>query len=428
MPKFVKVGYHRLVLVQCPHCFAGPIAVEPDEFEFLCPVCTFRVRRLRQLPPRVRSRTSPAHLPFDRIGPFQILDALEYTPLGVRYKGFRVGESPEERQYLSIFVLSGLVSTDESLRARLDERCRLARRLSDTGFVRVVESGAENEMWYVATLSSSGSGLDDYLMNPAVTNEARLALVTTLVRSVTHAHQLGLVFGLMTPLSLFVEPNGLPKIHDFGLTHELLSDRRAAETLPVGAFTAAMAYLAPELRDFQQPPTSASDVYSLGVLLATVFCGRPISGMLRSLSQLQPAAPTALDPIVRRATAPEPDQRYAHAETLLSDLMQLDLDAPSQRIETRRSRAPQPEPSPALEIERERPLRPRPPIDWRIAVTLIALGALAFLLYRWITDRATPQTHIAPTADTNERRDVSEPNPDERTPTEDATTPTSTGL
>jgi serine/threonine-protein kinase len=117
--------------------------------------------------------------------------------------------------------------------------------------------------------------------------------------------------GALNPAAIWVNKAGRVKVADLGLARTLpmLARRGAPDGAPDHA------YLAPELQG-GQPPSPASDVFSLGIILYEVLTGRLPSAPLKPPSQLVADAPPGLDGVLMKALAREPGARYQSSTEL----------------------------------------------------------------------------------------------------------------
>ena len=143
------------------------------------------------------------------------------------------------------------------------------------------------------------------------------------------AHQAGLVHRDVKPANVLItgdEGSGHVYLSDFGLTREVSADTRVTES---GEWLGTVNYMAPEQFEGARVD-SRTDVYALGCLLYATLCGRPpfagrtvAATMLAHLNEAPPnpsataGVPASFDPVVARALAKRPADRYASAGELV---------------------------------------------------------------------------------------------------------------
>ena len=133
-------------------------------------------------------------------------------------------------------------------------------------------------------------------------------VVLGIAPAVAHLHGLGLLHADLKPGNVLRGPHG-PVLMDLGSVRRL-DDR----TSPVWG---TEGFLAPEIAPGGAGPSVASDVYGLGRTL-DVLLGRPVRPQLAPRGAW--SAPTVLDPVIARATAPDPGERHRDVGALAEDL------------------------------------------------------------------------------------------------------------
>ncbi|HEY0370106.1 MAG TPA: protein kinase [Chthoniobacterales bacterium] len=185
-----------------------------------------------------------------------------------------------------------------------------------------------------------GERLDAYCSSHQLTIRERLEMFQKICAAVAYAHQHLVIHRDLKPANIRVTPEGEPKLLDFGIA-KLIDD---ANTGPTGETMTLAGVMTPEYASPEQvrgePMTTASDVYSLGVILYETLTGekpyrltsRRPDDISRTITEHTPARPSTLtaanrkslrgdlDNIVLMAMRKEPARRYASVGALALDI------------------------------------------------------------------------------------------------------------
>jgi serine/threonine-protein kinase len=216
-------------------------------------------------------------------------------------------------------------------------------RLAHPNIARLIDAGVtERGQPYLVLEYVDGEQIDHWCSTRALGTRERVRLFREVLAAVAHAHRKLILHRDLKPSNILVTSDGHVKLLDFGIAK--LLDEGATETTaltqPAGrALTPD--YASPE-QILRQPLSVASDVYSLGVVLYELLCGRrPYELKHDSLGCLEDAIVTAdasppsnaagapaqrralagdIDTIVLKALKKAPADRYATVNELLDDL------------------------------------------------------------------------------------------------------------
>jgi tetratricopeptide (TPR) repeat protein len=221
---------------------------------------------------------------------------------------------------------------------------RLLARLAHPHVARLIDAGVtEAGRPYLILEYVEGERIDAYCSGRSLAIEGRIRLLLDVLSALAHAHSNLVIHRDIKPSNILVTKRGEAKLLDFGIAKLLSADTGAdSESPPTRiedtAFTPE--YAAPE-QILGEPPSTATDVYQVGVLMFTLLAGRlPIApdGATRAQRiksaldseppRLSDVAPTALrkslrgdlDAIVSKALRKLPQERYATAAALSDDL------------------------------------------------------------------------------------------------------------
>ena len=269
--------------------------------------------------------------PGDRIGPWKVLSKLGSGGMGSVWLAERADAGFSQKVALKTIKL-GMDST--LVLAQFRRERNLLARLQHPNIAGLIDGGVDDRgrPWF-ALDHVSGVDLRDWLnAQPALAD--RLHLFEKICRAVSHAHQQLVIHRDIKPANVMVQPDGEPKLLDFGIA-KLLVENDLDETVTLHRF-ASRSYAAPEqLRG--EAVSTATDVYSLGALLFEMLTGvryatahqddaapTPPSRIVQEAPD-NSVVPTArlrgdLDAIVTRALADEPARRYATVLSLAEDV------------------------------------------------------------------------------------------------------------
>nr|MDQ3300149.1 serine/threonine protein kinase [Myxococcota bacterium] len=280
--------------------------------------------------------TANAALERDRVGPYQILRAIGAGGSA------RIDLACIERAYgfqRHVVIKRPLehLRGDARAAASLQREARLGGRLRHPNLVSILDAGVHDGYDYLVLEYVHGGSLRE-LMQAESGGRVRdlpiavaLGIVADVARGLHDAHELadehgaplGLVHRDVSPGNVLIGLDGAVKLADFGIAKET----RVA-TLS-GSMHGTVTYMAPEQCRGHAFDRRA-DVFSLGVILYELVTGtrlfwadndvaslhRVLSGTVPRPRKVRPTVTAALEDIVMRAVAPEPERRWGTARAL----------------------------------------------------------------------------------------------------------------
>ncbi|HEX4952674.1 MAG TPA: serine/threonine-protein kinase [Thermoanaerobaculia bacterium] len=276
-----------------------------------------------------------------RFGPYSVERQLGEGGMSTVYLAERADE--EYRQQVAIKVFA--YGTE---RADLRERFRAERQilasLDHPNIARLLDGGTtEDGLPYLVMEYVDGVPISRFCDERRLSVGERIDLFRQVCAAVQYAHQNLVVHRDIKPSNILVTADGVPHLLDFGIAKLLGGSalpRAAAETT-TGQRLMTPPYASPEQVE-GRPVTTASDVYSLGVLLYVLLTGRlpyrfdgeRVGAIEQAVVEQQPERPSSaigprklarqvagdLDNIVLMALRKEPGRRYASVGLLSEDL------------------------------------------------------------------------------------------------------------
>lgn len=296
-----------------------------------------------------------------RIGPYRLERELGRGGMSTVYLAVRA-DREFERQVAVKLVRRGMDS-DEILARFLDERQILAR-LDHPNIARLFDGGTtDDNLPYFVLEHVEGLPIDVHCDRRRLPVPERLRLFRQVCEAVHTAHKNLVIHRDLKPSNVLVTAEGVPKLLDFGIAKLLDPElsARTSETTVHALRLLTPGYASPEQVQ-GRPVTTASDVYSLGVLLYELLTGRrpyrgarePDADLARAICEEEPEPPSQavlakdgegkagaealarlrdgspellarrlrgdLDNILGKALRKEPERRYGSVEQLSEDV------------------------------------------------------------------------------------------------------------
>ncbi|GCE19078.1 serine/threonine protein kinase [Dictyobacter kobayashii] len=225
---------------------------------------------------------------------------------------------------------------------RFEREAQIVAQLEHPNILTVYEYGRYNGMVYFAMPYLSLGSLRNYLQQQQqLSPRDALNLLTPILRALQYAHDRGLIHRDIKPDNLLFKADQSLVLSDFGLV-KVLTDEGEGERDALSGFAThtnsimgTPQYMSPE--QIQGKAVPASDIYSIGVVLYELLTGhvpfiadtaiRVLTMHLyeqpRSLCELNPQLPEALEAVVLRALAKDAEQRYQRPIDFLYALMRV---------------------------------------------------------------------------------------------------------
>jgi len=252
-----------------------------------------------------------------QLGPWRVVRELGSGGMGTVFEALRADGQFEAR--VAIKVMRGFPTSEG--RARLRQERQILAELDHPNIARLLDGGETAQgQPYIVMEFVPGATLGDWLATHALDRRQRLALFDKIVAAAMHAHQRLVIHRDIKPGNVMVREDGEPKLLDFGVA-KLIDLSDATPERHTSTRVSTPGYGSPEQRAGLSV-TTATDVYSLGVLLKEILGGlRPLDGDQVIAPRWAPVALDAdLRGIIARAASEDPAQRYPTAEALLDDL------------------------------------------------------------------------------------------------------------
>ena len=226
---------------------------------------------------------------------------------------------------VAIKLLREDFSGDTAFRERFRQEAKAAANLSHPNIVTIHDFGFDDQQIFIVMEYVPGTDLKTILESRGILSvDEALPLIIQACAGIGYAHRTGLVHCDVKPHNMIVTPDKRLKVTDFGIARALASIHSQVVNHVVWG---SPQYFSPE-QAAGQPPSPASDVYSLGVVLYEMLTGRlpfiansaaELSHMHRTmmpspLSQYNPLIPPDVERACLKVLSKEPSSRYRTAD------------------------------------------------------------------------------------------------------------------
>ena len=325
-----------------------------------------------------------------RLGPYEIVSPLGSGGMGEVY----CARDTRLERNVAVKVLPATIGTDPSLRQRLEREAKAVSKLSHPHICTLHDIGRQSGMDFLVMELLDGETLEQRLKKGPLPPEQTIRYAAQIADALAKAHKQGITHRDLKPSNVMLTKAGA-KLMDFGLAKqtgvaplaEALTEMTAEQSklTTEGSIVGTFQYMAPEQLEGKEAD-ARTDIFALGELIYEMATGRSaftgksraslIAAILTSdpppITQLQPMTPPALDRLVRKCLAKDPDERWQNAADLASELGWLAESSVSALI-----------PAATTQKLHER--------AWKIAV--ISMGCVAILLGYLYWSETTRTSH-----------------------------------
>jgi eukaryotic-like serine/threonine-protein kinase len=276
-----------------------------------------------------------------RLGPYEILGSLGAGGMGEVYKARDVRLD----RLVAIKVLPAALAADADLRQRLEREARAVAALQHPHICTLHDVGHQDGIDFLVMEYIEGQTLAEHLRKGAFPVERTIQYALQIADALAQAHRGGIVHRDLKPGNIMVTPSGI-KLLDFGLAKLLPQlavggfGSGVTETGPLtapltgaGRILGTLAYMSPEQIEGRNVDHRA-DIWAFGCVVYEMTTGcktfskqsdaGTIAAILEHqpepLSKRQPLTPLALDRLVSRCLAKDPEDRYQSARDAFLEL------------------------------------------------------------------------------------------------------------
>ncbi len=241
-------------------------------------------------------------------------------------------------------ILYPHLAADPGFVTRFRREAVAAARLNHPSIVAVYDTGVDHsdrgQRAYIIMELVPGRTLRAVMSKGDLRIEDAVDIAAQSADALAYAHQQGFVHRDVKPANVMVQPDGRVKVADFGIAKAIQTDPDHEDLTQAGAILGTAKYLSPEQVD-GVGVDARSDIYSLGVVLYEMVCGRPpftgptdlstallhVQGTALRPRQVRAGIPRPLEDVIVTAMARDPAHRFPRVAEFARALRAIDLRA-----------------------------------------------------------------------------------------------------
>lgn len=256
-----------------------------------------------------------------RFGKYELITLLGRGGMGEVYQA----RDTEKGRVVAVKILLEQYAQDPEYRSRFTREANAAAGLQEPHVVPIHDWGEIDGNLFIDMRLVQGTDLRSLTANGPLDLDRAVYIIGQVASALDAAHAEGLIHRDIKPENIVVSEDDFAHLLDFGIAEKAGDTHLTQAGMTIGSW----AYMAPE-RLTGQPATKSVDIYSLAcVLYETLTGARPfavdsmqqvVNAHLYSRPPLasanNPRVPPALDAVIERGMAKEPDDRYGSAGAL----------------------------------------------------------------------------------------------------------------
>ncbi len=270
----------------------------------------------------------------ETIGKYKVLDTLGQGAMGIVYKALDPDIDREVAiKTIRFDMLSDAAGKDEIMR-RFIREAQAVGKLEHPSIITIYEVGREGDLTYIVMQLAKGKSLKEILDSGKSYQPSEIIrIMERMCEALDYAHSQGVIHRDVKPANILIDDTGNPFLVDFGVARLEMSTMTTA-----GSVMGTPSYMSPE-QVMGKSVDSRADLFSLGVILFELFTNRrPFEGEHittvvykiahedpPTLSQVRSTGVQAFEPIIRKALAKDPKDRYQTGRELAAALKKASL-------------------------------------------------------------------------------------------------------
>lgn len=264
-----------------------------------------------------------------RLGKYEITELLGQGGMATVYKGYQ----PDIDRFVAIKVLPPHPGQSTQFVERFRLEARTIAQLQHPHILPMHDYGGEGDILYLVMAYVSGGSLKDRIQRGPLPLQEAESILRQIASALDYAHRRGVIHRDIKPDNILLDTEGHAMLADFGIV-KILEGETTGGLTGTGGVLGTPAYMAPE-QSQGLGVTAKTDIYALGVIVYEMITGRqpyqadtPMQVMLKhitdpvpSLREVSASMPPALESVMTRVLAKNPDDRFNSASEFAQEFL-----------------------------------------------------------------------------------------------------------
>ena len=260
----------------------------------------------------------------EKVSHYKIIDKLGSGGMGEVYKA----EDTKLKRTVALKFLPSSFSFDKEAKKRFTNEAQSASALDHPNICTIHEIGETiNGQLFISMACYEGETLKEKIEKGILNIDEAIDITLQICEGLKKAHQNKITHRDIKPANIFITKDGVAKILDFGLA----KTKGQSQLTQMGMTIGTIDYMSPE-QSRGEEVDQRTDIWSLGVVIFEMITGKlPFKGeydqaIIYSILNEEPDLsdiPNEIFPVIKKAIAKSPKERYQNVEEIISDLVSL---------------------------------------------------------------------------------------------------------
>ena len=253
-----------------------------------------------------------------KIGNYEVLNKIGQGGMATVYKGRQISLN----RPIAIKVLSKRLTENRQIVERFNQEALIIARLAHPNIIHIIDRGVVNGMYYFVMDFVKGTDFSKLIKIESFDANKNLDVIIQVCKALSFAHKNGIIHRDIKPANILINNEGDALVSDFGIAQLFDKSNDGQQLTSDGTVMGTIAYMSPEQKISSKNVTSASDIYSLGVVIYEMFTGTTPLGRFKLPSEINSSISKQLENTMLKCLETKPEDRFRLADDLKDQLLE----------------------------------------------------------------------------------------------------------